>query len=153
MLGDGSLAIIEIKSPGDVLPFNELRKLEDYKNAIQAADKKPIICVLIYSGNHSVPEDSWKSFQNREDFLILEWKDIFTRNKEYYQHYRAVLENHLKDPNFKLKENEVKYTKRMLEKGTIHRTTEDRQIGLGSQDEKYLEEQIKNIIIDKEIDK
>lgn len=71
---------------------------------------------------------------NSDDFVILEWKDIFVRNKEYYEHYRAVLENHISHPNFKLKADEIKYTKSMLTKDSVHRGEVVRGSGLGPQD-------------------
>jgi len=132
--GEEIIAIIEIKSADDNLPLEEIRRLEDYKIALSPAYSKNIICVLIYSGNHSVDLDTWNSYKSRKDFLIIEWKDIFTKNKKYYEHYRAVLENHLSHPNFHLKEREIINTRQILDKGEIYRTSEMRKAGIGPQD-------------------
>ena len=134
MQGENTIAIIEIKSVDDVLPLDELRRLEDYKIALEKTENKTWICVLIYGGEHSIPRDTWLSFMNRKDFLILEWKDVFSKNKAYYEHYRAVLQNHLEHPNFKLKEDEIGNTKKIIEGGTVYRTPEMRKDGLGPQD-------------------
>ncbi|MBS1633445.1 MAG: hypothetical protein JST10_12825 [Bacteroidetes bacterium] len=132
--GEDTLAIIEIKSVDDVLPFDELRRLEDYKNALKASTKKKIVCVLIYGGKSGIDPDSWARYENSPDFIILQWKDIFVKNKDYYEHYRAVLENHIKHPNFQLKAQEIVNTKNMLSKNSVYRSVEDRKLGLGPQD-------------------
>ena len=132
--GDDIIAVIEIKSVDDILPLEELRKLEDYKRALQPAHKKKMICVLIYGGKHSIDADTWDRYKNSKDFIIVEWKDIFVRNKGYYEHYRAVLENHISHPNFQLKADEIKNTRKMLEKDSVHRGVLDRKEGLGAQD-------------------
>jgi hypothetical protein len=134
MGGENTIAIIEIKSVDDVLPLEELRRLEDYKIALEATETKKWICVLIFGGKHSIPADTWSAYNKREDFLIVEWKDIFSRNKKYYEHYRAVLQNHLTHPNFKLKEDEIKYTRNIVEAGTVYRNPEMRRVGLGPND-------------------
>lgn len=132
--GEDTVAVIEIKSVDDVLPLKELRLLEDYKISLAAAHTKKMIAVLIYGGKHEIDEDTWKRYRESDDFLILEWKEIFTRNKDYYEHYRAVLENHITHPNFQLKENEVRNTRKMVEQNSVYRSPEVRKAGLGSQD-------------------
>lgn len=131
--GDDTIAVIEIKHIDDVLPYEELRRLEDYKIALAPGHKKKLVAVLIFGGNHSVPEESWVRYKNSEDFIIVEWKDIISKNKNYYEHYRAVLSNHIDNPNFSLKTTEVRNTKRMLER-TINRDAKERKKGLGPQD-------------------
>ena len=132
--GDNKIAIIEIKSVDDILPLDELRKLEDYKIALSPTSTKKMVAVLIYGGKHEIENDTWERYKNSEDFLILEWKEIFTKNKDYYEHYRAVLENHITHPNFQLKESELIYTKECLEKDGVYRNVEERKKGLGPQD-------------------
>lgn len=132
--GEEIIAVIEIKSIDDVLPLNELRKLEDYKIALSKAHKKKMVAVLIFGGNHEIHPDTWKHYNERDDFIIVEWKDVFTKNKDYYEHYRAVLENHITNPNFHLKETEVRNTKKMLEIGSVYRTPQERKKGVGPQD-------------------
>jgi hypothetical protein len=132
--GDDTIAIIEIKSVDDVLPLEELRRLEDYKIALSPAHKKRMICVLIFGGKHSIDEETWKRYKNSEDFIILEWKDVFVTNKDYYEHYRAVLENRLTHPNFQLKQEEIKNTRKMLDKDSVHRGVAERKAGIGTQD-------------------
>jgi hypothetical protein len=132
--GDDTIAIVEIKSIDDILPLDELRRLEDYKIALSPAHKKKMICVLIFGGKYSIDEVTWKRYKDSEDFLILEWKEIFITNKDYYEHYRAVLENHITHPNFKLKAEEIRGTKKMLEAGSVYRNVEERKKGLGVQD-------------------
>ena len=135
--GDDKIAIIEIKSVDDVLPLDELRTLEDYKIALAPAHRKKIVAVLIFGGKSSIDEDSWKRYKNSDDFLILEWADIFTKNKQYYEHYRAVLENHITNPNFQLKEHEVRNARKMIEQNSVYRSPEERKAGLGIQDTNY----------------
>ncbi|HBM16114.1 MAG TPA: hypothetical protein DD381_07230 [Lentisphaeria bacterium] len=132
--GSGTIAVIEIKSVDDVLPLEELRKLEDYKNALTSAHKEKLVCVLIFGGKHSIPKETWQRYEESVDFKILEWKNVFSANKNYYLHYRAVLENHISDPNFRLKADEIKNTRRMLEKDSVYRNVIDRKEGLGIQD-------------------
>lgn len=132
--GDGTIAVIEIKSVDDVLPLAELRKLEDYKNALAKGHKKTFVCVLISGGKHEIEKETFERYKRSRDFIFLEWKEVFAKNKDYYEHYRAVLENHITHPNFQLKIQEVKNTKKMLEKGSVHRGPEDRKAGLGPQD-------------------
>lgn len=134
MQGDDTIAVIEIKSSDDILPIEDIRRLEDYKNALERTASKKMVAVLIYSGKHSIPDGSWKSYTAREDFLIRKWKDIFLKNKEYYEHYRSVLEGHIANPNFRLKEEEVRATKKILDGGSVSRTPEQRKKGLGPQD-------------------
>ena len=132
--GDDKIAVIEIKSVDDILSLEELRRLEDYKNTLRPAYKKKLVAVLIFGGKHKIEEDTWNSYKNRGDFLILEWRDIFIKNKNYYEHYRAVLENHILHPNFQLKEIEIKNTRKILDKNSVYRNTDERKQGLGPQD-------------------
>jgi len=116
------------------LSLEEVRKLEDYKNALAPAHKKRMFAVLIFGGHHSINDSSWKRYNDSADFRILEWKDIFEKNKKYYDHYTAVLYNHINDPSFKLKENEIINIKKMLKMNRVYRSPADREQGLGSQD-------------------
>ena len=108
--------------------------LEDYKIALTPAHRKKLVAVLIFGGLHSIEESAWLRYKDSEDFLILEWKEVFSKNKDYYEHYRTVLENHISHPNFHLKEVEVKTTKKMLERGSVYRNPSERKEGLGPQD-------------------
>lgn len=132
--GDNEIAVIEIKSVDEVLTLEELRRLEDYKNSLAPAHKKRLVAVLIFGGKHQIDSSSWNRYKKSRDFLILEWKHIFIKNKNYYEHYRAVLENHIKDPTFKLKEEEMINVKKMVKLNSVYRNPEIRKQGLGPQD-------------------
>lgn len=132
--GEDKIAVIEIKSIDDVLPLEELRRLEDYKIALSSAYTKKMVAVLIYGGKRSIEENTWKRYNDSEDFIILEWKNIFEKNKNYYEHYRAVLENHISSPNFQLKQVELGNTKKMLNNNSVYRSPSERREGLGPQD-------------------
>ena len=132
--GDNEIAVIEIKSVDEILTLEELRRLEDYKNSLAPAHKQRLIAVLIFGGKHRIDNSSWNRYKKSKDFLILEWKNIFIKNKNYYEHYRAVLENHIKNPTFKLKEEEIINVKKMVKINSVYRDQETRKKGLGPQD-------------------
>lgn len=58
----------------------------------------------------------------------------FTKTREYYDHYRAVLEGDIGHDDFSRKEREVAKTRKILEIGSTHRNSPTRKKGLGPQD-------------------
>jgi len=132
--GNDTVAVIEIKSIIDVLTLDEFRRLEDYKIKISSGTTKNVVGVLLFGGKYSLDKNSWDRYKNSEDFIILEWRSVFDKNKKYYEHYRAVLENHITDPNFTLKMKEVQNLRNFVNTDSIYRTPEDRKKGLGVQD-------------------
>jgi len=139
LTGNGQLVVIEIKRPGHPVSFDELTRLESYRNRLSKAHAKDLYMVMIYGGgtDGSVSGETKKNWENRDDAELREWSSIFTATKTYYEHYRAVLEGTIEHPDFHKKIDEVSKTRSILEAGHVHRDVETRKKGLGPQDANY----------------
>lgn len=129
------LAVVEIKRVGHALEIDDLHQVDKYKNRLESAtEKKDVMNVVVYGGNANMSDATISSWKARPDTVLLTWGGIYERTKAYYQHYKAVLEGDINDPNFFRKGREVNETRSMLRSGKIYRSPEIREEGLGSQD-------------------
>jgi hypothetical protein len=136
MKSNGFLVVIEIKRSNHPVELEEIQRLEKYQNRLSKTHKN-IICVLIYGGTHNLSEAKFKQLRESEEFILVTWEEIYQRNYEYYNHYRAVLEGHIEHPDFSKKVGEVQKIKEVIAKGTIYRNPDERKQGLGSQDSEF----------------
>ena len=128
------LVIVEIKRSGHSVTLDELQRLEQYMQRLSKGDNKEISMILVYGGDMAINANSLKSWTKREDAILLPWSELHTRNRAYYEHYRAVLERDVTDPMFAQKTEEIASTRKILEGGTVHRDAAARRAGLGGQD-------------------
>jgi hypothetical protein len=133
---DGLLAIIEIKRPDYPATYDEMARLIGYQDKLSVAQAKPIKMVFICGREPQISPQARDGFDKNPHFEIRFWNRIFERTRRTYEHYRAVLEGSVSDPNFKAKEDEVLRTRELLAQG-IHRGVEARAIGIPPQDVSY----------------
>lgn len=133
---EGRLIIIEIKRSKHAVTYDELKKLETYKERLSRA-RSNIYMVMLCSGNLDVSEDTEKVWKQRTDGEIMSWNKVYKRTRQYYEHYKAVLEGNVEHMDFLKKEKEVQKTREILKTGTSFRGVEARQEGLGPQDVDY----------------
>lgn len=138
--GSGQLVVIEIKRSGHPVTYDELIRLERYRNRLAKAHSEKMHMVMIYGGglDPSVSPQTKENWEKRDDAELREWSEIHSTTRDYYEHYRAVLEGNVDHPDFQKKEIEVRQIRGILAKGTVHRDTVARNEGLGSQDSNYL---------------
>jgi hypothetical protein len=86
--GDREFVIIEIKRAGYAVEVDDLQRLERYKVLLER-ERTPIRMVLMSGGNFNFDESSWRK---RPDIELIRWSDAHSRARNYYEHYRAVLE-------------------------------------------------------------
>jgi hypothetical protein len=128
------LVIVEIKRSGHPVTLEELQRLEQYMQRLTKSENKDISMVLVYGGTIDINESSLKSWQQRDNAALLPWSELHTRNRAYYEHYRAVLERDVANPMFTRKGDEVRHSRDILDGGTVHRDSISRKAGLGVQD-------------------
>jgi hypothetical protein len=131
------LIVIEIKRANYAVPIEDLQRLERYKERLSKAHKKEIHMVLVHGGTLDVTEGTERTWKDRPDGEIRTWSDIYSRVRNYYQHYRAVLEGNVEDIDFARKEREVSQTRSVLSSGNVRRDPQQRKAGLGPQDFDY----------------
>ncbi len=139
LAGDGKIVVIEIKRPGHPVAFSELTRLEEYRNKLSQAHTDDLYMVMIHGGglDASVSSKTKKNWEQRDDGEMIEWKDVHSKTRDYYEHYRAVLEGNVSHPNFSKKQKEIRQTRKIIESGSVHRDRAERKKGLGSQDSDY----------------
>ncbi|HYJ85619.1 MAG TPA: ATP-binding protein [Pyrinomonadaceae bacterium] len=144
LTGNGQLVVIEIKRPGHPVSFEELSRLEGYRNRLSKAHSDDLYMVMIYGGglDGSVSSKTKENWDERVDGELREWSSVFSTTREYYEHYRAVLEGNIEHPDFHKKSSEVTQTRAVLARGSVHRDVEARQKGLGPQDSNYVTPQL-----------
>jgi hypothetical protein len=131
--GEQRLVIIEIKRSGHAVTLDELQRLERYKSKLSKA-RKGIYMVLICGGTYDIDADILDQWKNRKDGELRTWQDIHEKTRQYYEHYRAVLERDVSHRDFTNKATEVAETRKILAGGTVHRSPKERAKGLGPQD-------------------
>jgi len=127
------LVIIEMKRPGHPVGFDEIQRLEQYQVELMKA-RPNCRRVLVYSGNVNIPNKKWLQMLEADDFDAIPWSNIFARAKSFYSHYEAILNGDANAEGFISKKIEVARTRDIIEKGTSHRSDEDRRRGLGNSD-------------------
>ncbi len=132
----GVVVVIEIKRPDYAAELEELQRLQQYADRLALAHERPIKMVFIYGRDIKVSKDVLPTFTNNPNFEMREWNRLFEHTRRRYEHYRAVLEGSVGDPNFAIKEEEVLRTRQLLERG-MHRGKEERRKGIPAQDVNY----------------
>ena len=131
---DRRLVVIEIKRADHPVELDELQRLETYKEKLARAHDKDLRWVMICGGTLNLSPNTKKVWQERPDGEIRTWRQIYEKTRDYYSHYRAVLDRDIQHENFARKEREVAQTRHILEPGSTHRDAVKRKTGLGPQD-------------------
>jgi Histidine kinase-, DNA gyrase B-, and HSP90-like ATPase len=126
--GDKGLVIVEIKRAGYAVEVEDLQRLERYKVMLER-ERRPIRMVLMSGGHFNFDESSWRK---RPDIDLVRWSDAHSRARDYYEHYRAVLEGEAEHRDFHEAQREVQRTREVLETSS-YRGAELRRAGLGPQ--------------------
>jgi len=137
LTSDNKTVIIEIKRSDHPVEFDELERLKKYKEKLVRAHPT-IYMVLISSDKYNVSKDEINTWERAEDRELMAWNKIYDRTKQYYYHYKDVLEGNVNGPYFELKEKEVQKTREIINSGNVHRGIEERKKGLGGQDVSYI---------------
>lgn len=125
--GPSQILIIEIKRPGHAVSVAEVQRLLQYKHRLEKGSSEPIRMVLTSGGTYEFNRDDYATVE------LLEWNHVYARAKNFYQHYRAVLEGEPQHADFHRKEVEVAQTREVLQYGA-HRDRDERAAGVGPQD-------------------
>lgn len=131
------LVILEIKRSDYAVTLDDLQRLERYKERLAKAQQKAIHMVMLCGGGVDVSEEYRRNWTDRSDGEISSWSQIYDKVRQYYQHYRAILEGDVTHPDFAKKVTEIAETRLILETGTVHRDADARKSGLGAQDANY----------------
>jgi cation transport regulator ChaC len=131
------LVVIEIKRSGHAVTLEDLQRLERYKERLAKAQTKDIYMVMLCGGSIDVSDSYKQNWDEREDGEIATWNQVYDKVRQYYEHYRAILEGDVAHPDFVKKELEIAQTRQVLESGTVHRDPSARKTGLGQQDSNY----------------
>jgi hypothetical protein len=131
------LVVIEIKRSGHAVTLDDLQRLERYKERLAKADTKEIYMVMLCGGTIDVSPSYRQNWEEREDGTIATWNYVYDKVRQYYEHYRAILESDVAHPDFAKKEVEIARTRQILDAGTVHRDPSARKAGLGPQDSDY----------------
>jgi hypothetical protein len=126
--GDKELVIVEIKRAGYAVEVEDLQRLERYKVTLER-ERQPIRMVLMSGGNFNFDESSWRK---RPDIDLVRWSEAHGRARDYYEHYRAVLEGEAEHRDFHEAQREIQRTREVLEQSS-YRGAERRRAGLGPQ--------------------
>jgi hypothetical protein len=131
LLDGGRLVIIEIKRAGHLGSLEDLQRLERYKDRLSQGTKKNLRMVFISSGRMEFPTLS--EWEKRSDLDLVDWSELHDRAKDYYAHYRQILEGDVGGTDFARKEDEVARTRSVLDTAA-YRSPDQRRAGLGPQD-------------------
>jgi cation transport regulator ChaC len=131
------LVIIEIKRSGYAVTLDDLQRLERYKELLAKAHTKDIYMVMLCGGSIDVSASYRQTWEKRQDGEIATWSQVYDKVRQYYEHYRAILEGDVAHTDFAKKEVEIAQTRQILQTGTVHRDTAARKEGLGEQDSNY----------------
>ena len=124
----GNLVVIEIKRAGHSVEFDEFQRLQSYRERLARAHDT--VSGLMIGSQFSFLTETYQN----PVFTFKKWSELKERASFFYNHYKAILEADVDDPDFQRKAKEVARTRSVLET-TIHRPKEVReQQGLGSQD-------------------
>ena len=131
------LVVLEIKRSGHPVTLDDLQRLERYKERLAKAHTKNVHMVMLCGGTIDVSPDYKENWHEREDGDIANWSEVYEKVRQYYEHYRAILEGDVAHVDFAKKEIEIAQTRQILESGTVHRDPAARKAGLGQQDSSY----------------
>ncbi len=130
--GGGETIIIEIKRSGHPVGLEDLHQIEKYVERLGQAHEN-IRGAFITGDRYALTRRTLEAWETRDNIDLLTWGQIHERTRSYYQHYRAVLDSDLADPQFSRKQHEVTRTRTVLQTGA-YRGKALRTGGLGSQD-------------------
>lgn len=136
LTGELGLVVVEIKRSGHAVTFEEVTRLEKYRERLSKS-RSNVSMVLIYGGGLDISDTLRRSWEEREDADLLRWSDIYEKTRRYYEHYRAVLEGEVEHADFATKQLEVARARRVLDTGSVYRGKGARALGPGSQDVDY----------------
>lgn len=131
------LVIIEIKRSGHQVTLDELQRLERYYAKLAPAQDGNLYMVMICGSRDGIPQNTLRSWDEREDGDVRVWSEIYQKTRRYYEHYRAILEGDVQHDHFSKKETEIARTREVVARGSVHRGRDLRAEGLGSQDADY----------------
>lgn len=131
------LVIIELKRSGHAVTLDDLQRLERYREKLSKAHRKEIYMVMLCGGTLDVSDLYQQMWAKRSDGEIATWSQVYDKVRQYYEHYRAILEGDVSHADFAKKESEVAQTRHILESGSVHRNQAARKEGLGHQDSDY----------------
>jgi len=134
---DRHLVVLEIKRSGHAVTLDDLQRLERYKERLAKAQEKDIYMVMLCGGGINVSDGYKQNWKDRPDGEITTWSQVYDRVRQYYEHYRAILEGDVGHADFAKKEAEIAQTRQILEAGSVHRDSHARRAGLGAQDSNY----------------
>ncbi len=133
--GGGQTIIIEIKRSGHAVDLNDLQQIERYIDRLGQA-RENIRGAFITGDRYALAKRTLTDWEDRDNIDLLTWGQVHDRTRSYYQHYRAVLDSDLADPQFDRKEHEVARTRAVLQTGA-YRDKARRAGGLGPQDTNF----------------
>jgi hypothetical protein len=124
-----TLLVIDIKRSGSAIELEEIHRLESYMEKLKKSCGGKVKAVLICSGNFNINKGTIKNIQKREDFEIIEWSTICKQTKDFYEHYRGVLEGNIQHKDMPKNIAEIKQHNRISSTKSIHRTKKERKEG------------------------
>ncbi len=125
----GQLVVVEIKRSFHSVRLDELQRLERYKANLSKGTSRDMSMVMICGDYSSLDASTLKTWEEREDGFITSWGEIYDRTRTYYEHYRAVLEADVTDPQFDSKRREVAQTREVIANGSVYRGKQKRVLG------------------------
>jgi hypothetical protein len=129
---DQTLVVIEIKRSDHAVTYDELQRLEGYKEKLGRA-RPNIVMVMICSGAN-ISAAMEKNWEERDDGEIRPWSSITQRTRQVYEHYRALLEGDVANKDFAEREREVAQARKVIQAESVYRNKTERAKGLGPQD-------------------
>lgn len=129
--GEHELLVIEIKRSGHPVELEEMQRLERYMENLSRARENTVKGVLICSGKFNVSQDRLDGYKQRSDYDILDWSEIYEKNRRHYEHFKGIVLGDTKHKDFDKKVREAKQYQVINNRGTIRRTKEERKDGLG----------------------
>jgi hypothetical protein len=127
------LVIIEIKRAGHPVTLEETQRLEVYQDRLLQAHSN-VHMVLVSGTKPALSSQTRKAWEERPDGELLQWQEVHRRTRSYYEHYKAVLEGDVANPDFLRKTNEVLKSREILRGAPAYRSREERREGVGAQD-------------------
>ena len=113
---------------------DEVLRLQSYREKLSIGwSGSDIRLVLIHGGTVAISDSMRRQWEHSDDELLT-WAEVFHRAKDYYEHYRAIVEGDVISPDFALKQIEVLSTKKQMLSGEVYRSPLERKQGLGPQD-------------------
>lgn len=129
LTGSGALMVIEIKRSGHAVELDDVLRLLQYAEKLQAGTDRVVSMVLVSGPKWATDRDKW---DRASEIELLEWGSIQDSTRDFYEQYRAVLEANVEDRNFDEMKREVARTRSVIADGA-YRGEQMRMEGLGPQ--------------------